>query len=365
MRAAVVLEQCWHRVPGGTATAALRQVEAVAKTGRVEQIGVAARHAQAPRRAYQPTIPVAHLPLPRRVLYETWHRVSWPKVERATGPVDLIHATGYAVPPRSRPLLVTLHDLAWRHDPANFTRNGVLFFEAGLRRAEADADLVLCPSQATLDDCAAVGIERGRLRRVPWGLTSQAVDPDDVERVRRTYGLRGRYVLFVGTLEPRKNLPRLLEAMERLPQRDVTLAVVGPPGWGPDLGPKADALGARVNLIGFVPNGDLGPLYAGAAVMCYPSLVEGYGLPVAEALGHGAPVVTSKGTATEELVSDGTGLAVDPTDVDAIAGALAEVLADDDLADRMRRAGRERAARTTWEATAELTIAAYEEVLGR
>jgi glycosyltransferase involved in cell wall biosynthesis len=290
--------------------------------------------------------------------------MGWPRVERATGPVDLIHATGYAVPPRSRPLLVTLHDLAWRHDPANFTRNGVLFFEAGLRRVEADADLVLCPSQATLDDCVAAGIERRRLRRIPWGITSHQVDPDEIERVRRTYGLAGRYILFVGTVEPRKNLPRLLDAVARLPQQDVTLAVVGPPGWGPDLGPKAEALGDRVNLIGFVPNGDLGPLYAGASVMCYPSLVEGYGLPVAEALGHGAPVVTSKGTATEELVADGAGIAVDPTDVDAIAGAVAEVLDDDELARRLRRAGLARAAQTTWHDTAERTIAAYDEVVG-
>ena len=99
--------------------------------------------------------------------------------------------------------------------------------------------------------------------------------------------------------------------------------------------------------------------------MCYPSLWEGYGLPVAEAMGAGAPVVTSAGTATEELVAGGAGLAVDPYDVDAIAGALASVLDDDDLAARLRAAGRERAESTTWAGTAAATIAAYEEVLGR
>jgi glycosyltransferase involved in cell wall biosynthesis len=362
MRVAVVLEQCWHRVPGGTALAALAQVEAVTAVGGVSQVGVAARHADPPRPAYRPSIEVRHLPVPRRVLYETWHRMHWPKVQRATGPVDVIHATGYAVPPRSAPLVATMHDLAWRHDPGNFTRNGVLFFEAGLKRVIDDADLVLCPSRATLDDCAGAGVDPGRLRHVPWGMTTTVVDPDDIARVRRTYGLTGRYVLFVGTVEPRKNLPRLLEAVARLPQDDVTLAVVGPPGWGDALGDKAERLGDRVKLVGFVPGGDLPPLYAGAAVMCYPSLVEGYGLPVAEALGHGTPVVTSKGTATEELVSGGAGLAVDPTDIDAIAGALAEVLDDDDLADRLRAAGRARAADTTWESTATMTIAAYREV---
>ncbi|HEY8525519.1 MAG TPA: glycosyltransferase family 1 protein [Acidimicrobiales bacterium] len=362
MRVGVVLEQCWHRVPGGTALAALEQVRAVAELGGVEQVGVAARHRELPPEPFRPVIPVRHLPLPRRLLYETWHRARWPRVERATGPVDVIHATGYAVPPRSRPLLATVHDVAWRHDPGNFTRNGVLFFEAGLRRVIADADRVLCPSQATLNDCADAGIERSRLRRIPWGMTSRDVSPAEVERVRRAYGLDRRYVLFVGTQEPRKNLGRLLDAVARLPHDDVVLAVVGPRGWGEALAPRAAALGDRVRLVGFVPAADLGPLYAGAAVLCYPSLVEGYGLPVAEALGHGAPVVTSKGTATEELVADGAGLTVDPTDTDAIAGALAQVLDDDDLADRLRRAGRARAAATTWETTARLTVAAYEEV---
>lgn len=368
MRAAVVIEQCWHRVPGGTASAVLEQVSAVAATGRVEQVGVAARHGEPAPEAWRPTIPVRHLTLPRLALYRTWHRLRRPAVERATGPVDVVHATGYAIPPRTAPLVVTMHDVAWRRDPSMFTRNGVRFFESGLRCTIDDADLVLCPSQATLEDCAAAGIDRGRLRHVPWGMTTVEVADDEVKAVRDHYGLTGRYVLTVGTLEPRKNLSRLVEAFARLPQQDVTLVVVGPDGWGEAgealAGPVA-RLGDRVRLTGFVPRGQLAPLYGGASVVCYPSLWEGYGLPVAEAMGAGAPVVTSAGTATEELVAGGAGLAVDPRDVDAIAGAVASVLDDEGLADRLRAAGRGRAATTTWEATAAATIAAYEEVLGR
>jgi glycosyltransferase involved in cell wall biosynthesis len=358
-------------------------VAAVAATGRVDQVGVAARHAGPPPEPWCPAIPVRHLPLPRPVLYQTWHRWRRPAVERATGPVDVIHATGYAIPPRSRPLVVTLHDLAWRRDPSMFTRNGVRFFEAGLRCVISDADIVLCPSQTTIDDCAAAGIDRGRLRHVPWGMgcagdrrggggvrdDGDVPTAAEVERVRRSHGLTGRYVLSVGTLEPRKNLRRLLDAFAALTEDaaydDVTLAVVGPPGWGSSLAGPAAALGDRVRLVGFVPRADLAPLYRGAAVVCYPSLWEGYGLPVAEALAAGAPVVTSAGTATEELVAGGAGLVVDPRDPHAIAGALATVLHDDGLADRLRRAGRARAAETTWAATAELTIAAYHEATGR
>jgi glycosyltransferase involved in cell wall biosynthesis len=365
MRAAVVIEQCWHRVPGGTASAVIEQVAAVATTGRVDQVGVAARHSQPAPEAWRPPIPVRQLPLPRLALYRTWHRLRWPGVERATGAVDVVHATGYAIPPRSAPLVVTMHDLAWRRDPSMFTRNGVRFFEAGLRCAIDDADLVLCPSRATIDDCAAAGIGRDRLRHVPWGMTTVDVTDDEVAAVRERYGVSGRYVLSVGTLEPRKNLGRLVEAFSRLPHDDVTLVVVGPDGWGDALDGAAGRLGERLRLTGFVPRAQLAPLYRGASVVCYPSLWEGYGLPVAEAMGAGAPVVTSTGTATEELVADGAGLAVDPRDTDAIARAVAAVLDDDDLAARLRAAGRARAAATTWEATAEATVAAYEEVLGR
>ena len=140
--------------------------------------------------------------------------------------------------------------------------------------------------------------------------------------------------------------------------------VVGPDGWGETPSTDATRLGTRLRFTGFVPGRELAPLYGGAAVVCYPSLWEGYGLPVAEAMGAGAPVVTSLGTATEELVAGGAGLAVDPYDIDAIAAAIASVLDDDDLADRLRVAGRERAASTTWEGTAAATVAAYQEVLG-
>ena len=365
MRAAVVIEQCWHRVPGGTASAVIDQVAAVAATGRVEQVGVAARHTQPPPDVWRPALPVHHLPLPRLALYWSWHLARRPRVERATGPVDVVHATGYAIPPRTVPLVATLHDLAWRRDRTMFTRNGVRFFDAALRCVVKDADLVLCPSRATMADCEAAGIGTDRLRHVPWGMTQVDVTDDEVAQARRRFGLTGRYVLSVGTLEPRKNLPRLLEAFARLPQDDVTLVVVGPDGWGEALEGKAEALRHRLRLTGFVPRPLLAPLYRGASVVCYPSLWEGYGLPVAEAMGAGAPVVTSAGTATEELVEGGAGIAVDPRDVDAIAGAISEVLDDDELAERLRKAGRERAAATTWETTANLTIAAYEEVAGR
>ncbi|HET8931111.1 MAG TPA: hypothetical protein VFN21_10680, partial [Acidimicrobiales bacterium] len=128
LRVAVTLEQCWHRIPGGTARAALDTVEAIRALDAAELVGVAARHRAAPPEPWVPTIPVGMLPVPRQVLYETWHRFGWPSVEWATGPVDVIHVTGVAMPPKTAPLVATLHDLAFLRHPEYFTSHGLRFF---------------------------------------------------------------------------------------------------------------------------------------------------------------------------------------------------------------------------------------------
>ncbi|HSL59812.1 MAG TPA: glycosyltransferase family 1 protein [Acidimicrobiales bacterium] len=366
MRVAVTLEQLWHRVPGGTARAAIDVAAAVAARGDVDQIGVAARHDGPPDEPWVSPIELRHLPLPRLALYEAWHGLRRPRVERATGPVDVVHATGVAVPPRSAPLVVTVHDLAVLHDPGHFTRHGVRFLRRAIDLTRRDADLVLCSSAATVADCERAGFRAERLRQVPLGVEVAPASPDDVARVRATHGLEGGYLLFVGTVEPRKNLATLLDAVARLDPAVVPrLVLVGPTGWGDDLGARIAALGDRCRPLGFVPAADLPGLYAGAAAFCYPSLLEGFGLPVLEAMAQGTPVVTSTGTATEELVAGGAGIAVDPRDPDAIAGALHRVVTDPALAAELAAVGRRRAAEHTWARTAELTVAAYREAAGR
>ncbi|CAN5144971.1 glycosyltransferase family 1 protein [soil metagenome] len=362
MRVAVTLEQCWHRVPGGTAAAAIETVRALVSRGDVDLVGVSARHRRPPPPDWTPPIPALALPLPRLALYEAWHRLRRPGVERATGPVDVIHATGYAMPPRTAPLVVSIHDLAYLHEPGHFTAHGLRFLNRGLDLARAEADVVLCPSRATVADCERVGFDRSRLRLVPLGVDAIPAAPADVERVRRQHGL-GRYVLWVGTIEPRKNLPRLLEAFRRLDRSDVELALVGPTGWHESLTPHLDGLADRVRLLGFVPGGDLAPLYAGAELFCFPSLREGFGLPVLAAMAQGTPVVSSAATSNEEIV-EGAGVLVDPTDPAAIAAAMAELLDDPERAAKLAAMGAERAATYTWERTATLTTAAYAEAIG-
>lgn len=361
--AAVTLEQLWHRVPGGTAVAALEVAGAIAATGAVHQIGVAAAHRRAPAAAWTPPVAVRHLPLPRLALYEAWHRLRWPAVERATGPVQVIHATAMAVPPRTAPLVVTVHDLAWVHHPGHATARGRRFFEQSLELTLSDADLILCSSEATATDLRRAGAAGERLRVVPLGVRVRTVDPDPeaAAAARHRHGLHRPYVLWVGTVEPRKNLARLVLAYRRLARPDVDLVLVGPRGWNEDLGALVAPVADRVRVLGFVPTDDLDAIYAGASAFCYPSLLEGFGLPVLEAMAHGAPVVTSAGTATAEAAGD-AGLLVDPLDVGAITSALATVLEDEAVADRLRAAGPQRCESFTWEQTAAATIDAYREV---
>ena len=356
MRVAYTLEQCWHRVPGGTAVAALRVAEAMSSQLDVRLIGVAGRHRRLPPDPWIPPILVERLPLPAPWLYETWLRGHWPPVELATGPVDVTHATTLIPCPTAAKLVVTLHDLAWRHDPSHFTRHGVRVFRRSLEHIKRRADLVLCSSQATMDDCVVAGLPAERLRLVPLGVETERASPIAMARVRSRYSLPAEYLLFVGTVEPRKNLRRLVEARSRLDD-PLPLVVAGAEGWG-DTGVPVDAPG--VHFIGFVASDDLPALYAGAAAFCYPSEREGYGLPVLEAMAQGAPVVTSSGTATEETAG-GAAVLVDPFDVDDIARGIEEALA---RRKELSLKGLALAQRRSWGATAGATAAVYRELAG-
>lgn len=362
MRVAMTVEQCWHRVPGGSATSILRLARAIGPVGDVDLVGVAARHPSPAPSAFAPPIPVAHLPLPRLALYETWHALGRPRVELATGPVDLVHATAVAVPGCRAPLVVTIHDLAFLADPSHPTRHGLRFFRRGTELARRRARLVMVPSEATAEECRAAGFEPGRIRVVPWGVDVVPVAEADIDAMRGRYRLDRPFVLFVGTIEPRKNLRRVVEAFARLGRDDLDLVLVGAEGWNEDLGPLLEAVPGRVRALGFVAPDALAPLYASASVVAYPSLREGFGLPVLEAMAQGAPVVTSRGTATEEVAGDAAVL-VEPTSVTSIADGLDRVLSDADGVEELRRAARARASERTWAATAEATVEVYREAL--
>ncbi|CAM8629161.1 RfaG Glycosyltransferase [Acidimicrobiia bacterium] len=367
-RVAVTLEQCWHDVPGGTARAALESIDALLRNPdadrSIEMVGVSARHGTVPDAAWMPSIPVEQLALPRLALYESWHRLRRPRVESATGPVDVIHATGMAVPPASAPLVVTVHDLAFTKDASQFTKRGVRFFTRAIELARRDATLVICPSNATRAECIDYGFDPSRLRLVPWGIEATPVAPADVAAVRARFGITGRYVMWAGTIEPRKNLPVLLDAFDRLGRADVTLVLAGPQGWNEDIQKQLDRLGSRVLQAGFVERRDLAPLYAGADVFCFPSRQEGFGLPVLEAMAQGTAVITSRGTATEEVIGE-CGVLVDHRDAVSLGDALASLLENESERNQLGEAGRVRARdEFSWSSTAAALRNVYFEAAG-
>jgi glycosyltransferase involved in cell wall biosynthesis len=253
--------------------------------------------------------------------------------------------------------VVTLHDVAFLHDPSHFSRHGVRTFRRSLDRIRRDAAVVLCSSQATLDDVSFAGVPSDRLRLVPLGVDVEPASPDDVARVRALFDLPERYLLFVGTVEPRKNLRGLAAAVSLLDE-PLPLIIAGADGWG-DIDIHDD-LRREIDLrfLGFVPSEDLNPLYAGAHVFCYPSEREGYGLPVLEAMAQGVPVVTSRGTATAETAGAAAVL-VEPKDPADIARGIVEAAA---RWAELSAKGLARAHKLSWRATAALTADVYREL---
>jgi glycosyltransferase involved in cell wall biosynthesis len=367
---AVVAEQLFGPVPGGIGSyvrALSRHLDAEASRSGGAVRWLVARHRAAEiAAAGLPPQRTSSLPWPGRLATRTWVELRRPRPPAVlVSRLDLIHATSAAVPPaRGKPLVATVHDVAFRHFPQAYPASGRRFHERATRIAVAEAARVLVPSAATARDLVELyGLERGRVTVTPLG-ADPPPEPDagSAGRLLERLGVRGPFLLAVGTLEPRKNLVRLFgafaEAASDLPEHH--LVVVGPDGWGESL--DRSAVPPRVALAGRVGERALAGLYAAAAGLAYPSLYEGFGLPVVEAMAHGVPVLTSDRSSLPE-VAGGAALLVDPEDVPAIAKGLVELVFDRALRERLIAAGRRRAAALTWRATAAATWAAYEEVL--
>ncbi|MGA9278733.1 glycosyltransferase family 4 protein [Ilumatobacter sp.] len=367
IRVAYTLEQCWHDAPGGTAIAALRIARELrrdtALAAEIDLHLVAGKHAAIPPEIFRPEGAVAMLPLARPLLYESWTRLNWPKVESVTGPIDVAHATGLIPCGTSAPLVVTIHDVAFLHTPEKFTKHGAKSMMRSLDVARRRADRVVCPSRATMDDCRDAGFADDQLRLVPLGVDVLPATVGEIDRVRTRFDLPERFVLFVGTLEPRKNLRRLVTAMSRVGgPASIPLVIAGAGGWGDERDHVEDAIGSAphdVRFVGSVSDAELRGLYAAATVFAYPSEREGFGLPVSEAMAQGTAVVTSRGTSTEE-VADGAAVLVDPFDVDDIARGVSEAL---DRAPEMADASRRRAGELSWTNSAHATAAVYRELV--
>jgi glycosyltransferase involved in cell wall biosynthesis len=272
-----------------------------------------------------------------------WYLAGLPR-EAARAGAGVLHCTTFRGPLRSRaPVVVTVHDLAVLRSPELFTPWVRLYARTLLRPVVRAAARVLAVSEFTAREVVELcGVREERVRVVPNGAGEPFVPAGPAAE--------GDYVLAVATLEPRKNLPRLAEATRRL---GLELRVVGAVGWG-----GVEVGGNGVRWLGEPDDDEVARLYRGALCVAYPSLYEGFGLPVLEALRCGAPVVTSAGTAMEE-VANGAAELVDPRDPAAIAAGIERAIA---RRDELARRGPERAARFTWRAAADATAAVYREL---
>ena len=288
-------------------------------------------------------------------------------LEALVGPVDVFHATNYLLmhPVQRAKRVVSIHDLTLILFPEWHPAKRLRHMRAGLRASAEAADRIIAVSRATKDDIVKhLAVDPERVAVVPEGVDSSCrpLPRAEVEAALAPLGLAyGAYLLFLGTIEPRKNIGRLLDAAMQAGADVGPLVLAGADGWGNDeLRPRIADLTrqGRVRALGYVPETLRPPLLGGARAFLYPSLYEGFGLPLLEAMACGTPVVTSDVSSLPEVVGDAA-LLIDPLDVDGLAGAIRRLWDDDILRSDLRARGLVRAREFSWERTARLTLEAY------
>jgi glycosyltransferase involved in cell wall biosynthesis len=294
-----------------------------------------------------------------------------PSLDSVFEGVEVYHATEHLLPQLTRvPSVFTLHDIAYLRFPQYHLLQNRLFLAWMMPRFLAQADQIITVSESTRRDALQhYRLDPAKVAVIPEGVEPRftpAVEATQLDAVRRAYNLPARFILFVSTIEPRKNLPTLLEAYVALRPKhpDVGLVIAGGKGWlYQSFFDRLSALGLQdvVKLTGFIADEQLPALLSAAEVFAFPSYFEGFGLPPLEAMACGVPVVCSNASSLPEVVGD-AGLLVPPDDPRAWVEALDQVLSNPGLRAELRGRGLARARQFTWEAAARQTLAVYERV---
>jgi glycosyltransferase involved in cell wall biosynthesis len=302
----------------------------------------------------------ATAPVPARFIRASWMRTDHPRIERWTGPVDVVHATNYVPPPSRAPVIVSVYDLGFVRFPELCTADA-LQYPTLLRRGFARGAVAHTTSDFVAGEVRAeFGLPADRVVRVYPGVPP--IIGGDAAMGRQVAGA-ARYVLAVGTVEPRKNYPMLVDAFDRVAALDpeVHLVVAGQDGWGTEAFTAACARAAhrtRIHQLGYVSASARRDLLAGATVLAYPSRYEGFGFPPLEAMAGGVPVVATRAGAIPEVTGDAA-LLVDPDDPDDLAAGLARLLDDDELRATLVARGRARVDRFSWSTAGDEFLALY------
>ncbi|HVF08699.1 MAG TPA: glycosyltransferase family 1 protein, partial [Actinomycetota bacterium] len=369
------VDQLWFSAPGGIGTYVRELAPAlIEQDPTLQLLPFRSRFASGgPQESWLEGLPpVTIVDRPIRLLYPRWNLTRRPALPAPLAGADIVHATNpAAIAPlrRGQRLVVTVHDLAFLRHPELFPRAWRALYRAGLRATARHADAVLTPSTFTAEELRArSGVDASRVHVTPLAsappLPARAIDLDaTLERL----GVPRPYILSVGTLEPRKNHARLIRAYRKVVDDGHPHALVlsGSQGWLDDeLRRELDAPGPGMVIRTHAhAASDLDALYLGADVFAYPALYEGFGLPVLEAMARGIPTVAADGSSIPEVAGDAA-LLVDPLDERAIADAIARVLDDPPLAERLRLRGLDRASAFSWRETAQATLRVYRHVVG-
>lgn len=301
-----------------------------------------------------------HLPFHDIWLARLWHRAQFPiNVEWITGEIDLYHAPDFTLPPTRARSVLTVHDLSFARDPDSAAPTLRAYLDKVVPRSVKRATHIIAVSQATKNDLVELyDTPQEKISVIYEGVDEKFKPTNDASKIK-TYGVGDKpYILSVSTIQPRKNFKRLIQAFAQLPT-DFELVIAGGKGWMyDDIFAEAEKEGVRgrVRFIGFVPDDDLPALYSHAAMFAYPSLYEGFGLPLLEAMACGTPTLASNVSCLPE-VAGGAAVTASPYDVDSLAEGLKHTLVN---RDELIQKGFARASQFKWEAAARQLIDLYE-----
>jgi glycosyltransferase involved in cell wall biosynthesis len=308
--------------------------------------------------------------VPGRLVQQLWKWVDWPPFDLFSGPADLFHFPNFIIPPQPRgKAVVTIHDMSFHRFPQFTETRNLSFLSHAIAHTARRADAIITDSHFSANEISAcLGVEKSRVFPIHLGIspTLQAPPLETLVDLRRRHKLDKPYLLTVGTIEPRKNIPLLLDLFEHFRDFDGDLVIAGMPGW--KCAPifermKTSPVANRIRYLDYLPESDLPALYAGAAAFVFPSFYEGFGFPPLEAMACGTPVVASRGGSLPEVLGEAASFPL-TWDVEEWRGAVRQILSDSTLRQTLVERGLRQVSRYRWSETARQTWQVYRQVAG-